>query len=476
MILPRRAFRATGIFATGLLCGATAAWLSRPHMSPKEETEPGSRRVVSFLEGTGGDGGRVGSVGASREEFARILEEIRRYPFGEIDPRLYELSRRWSAESPADAFRGFLDARELSDRHYFFVLNRAMAAWGKVDPEAALAAAEAVGDKSLRQELVVSALLESNPEDAIKRLEAMGAPLRPDLYARIFSDWGARDGAAAQMGFATLENSKLRSEAALVLAAALAENDLAGALQWAGSLENGGERTEALVRIIQTAAGEDPAAAAEGLHMLEEGPRKDFAYRSVIEAWARRDPQAALAWVRDETTEEGFGREAALSTLAYSLVTVDSGLAASLMEEIPAGPGRVMLAARFAEEWTDFDPRAAFDWGEGLQGEERDRVLARVASYWSMRDPTAAGDFVTNLPDDPAYQSFRLDVVRRWVEADPQQAIAWAASLEGPEGRSIHQAAASSWTKGGDPKGAAQHVEGIEDPALRYRNPPASAG
>ncbi len=390
---------------------------------------------------------------------------------------LIQVARRWAKHSPAQAFAALLDYPESF--YPWSLLSVVVLEWVEADLEAALSAIEGAEDLGLRQQLTAVALKGTDPVRALALLDAMPAQPDPTSYssalATVFGEWANRDVEAATRRLSTVDQPSVRREIITAMIETMARGERpSAAFDWAWALEDNREQIEGLYQAVVAVSQVDPELAAQRLLEMEGGPKKQKAIEIVIQNWMRQSSGDALDWVRAHT--EGNTRNKAVRRIAGDLAKIDPEQAAAILDETTNDIREDSLARTIAEHWGESDPRAAFEWGDGLNASDRKRALAGVASAWAARDPWEAAAFAESLsPEDAGYQSVREGLATAWAELDPEAAVEWAAALPGEGGREVYRSTVRRWASR-DPRQAAAYVEALEDPGLREHMAKTVAG
>jgi hypothetical protein len=412
-------------------------------------------------------------VSAEPEDYFKTLAEVRRswrLPGSWND--LMDLARRWARHAPEEAFATLFevlsDVAEFDSSTRLNILGAVAFEWGRIDGDAALAAAGLVEDQVLRERLIESAILgfaEGDPADAFERIQSLPQHLK--LVSRVFGEWGEQDVAAAMEHLDFDDNPTLQRKATIALTSGWASQDPAAALEWALTIADTRMRNEAL-RLIVYRSGEgarDPETGIRALEKMANSPSKREIADMFIEDWARRDPEGALDWVRK-------GTEAEMQERAFAMVVKNLGLsnrqaAMTLLEEIPAASvWRTQAIFDFIRTADPMDPDSTLDWARSLPEADKDTALAFVAQTWVYVNPNAAAAQAARLPDDLTATYLRTRIAIEWISSDPEASLKWATTLPGGSAGETYHAAFRQWAENA-PARAAQYVGTIEDSRQR---------
>jgi len=281
-------------------------------------------------------------------------------------------------------------------------------AWGKTDPDSALAAA--LGKPSpWNGEMVMRAIAQSDP------LRARGLFERYPQFAESSAMGGLASGMmkvdpAAGASLATAWNHAVDHEN---LVSGWARREPQAALDWANALPDLTKRKEALEVVFGQLAAAHPEMVRASMEALPEGQTKWRLYAEHAKRLATTDLDAARAWV-----------EAAPTTLLQKQATVElaRGLAAS-------DPTAALEALRRVE-WS-VDPESFTGeyimWPNGSSFTGGESQLANVVAEISAVAPVQCLDFVASLPVGVADDSLVSDAFNTWMGSDSLAASEWLA-------------------------------------------------
>lgn len=222
------------------------------------------------------------------------------------------------------------------------------------------------------------------------------------VWVRSLSEEPGRDRALLSVGLALmkknpaqavacLEGLPLDSPALPALVNDWALRDHKAATDWALRLPPGPTRASLIASITATISRNDPLTAAQLAAQLPSGAEQDRAVISAVSGWARRDPVAALDWVCQF-------QPGALQNKAYE---------------------QTLFA------WGRSDPYAAADWLlKQPDSQPRDMAINAYSGTLVTQHPQFAFLFAQEIADSRLRQSRMANVIRRWLDADPDAAEA----------------------------------------------------
>lgn len=225
----------------------------------------------------------------------------------------------------------------------------------------------------------------------------------------------------------------------------------------AGTLASSHDATAARTILYSRFVELDPERALADV-LARGGPDQERYVHTVFENWAEIDHDAALD--KAETLPDRQRRDAAIAVLIAR-------------DDLPAGEQRA-IAARFSiepvlgrlrtETTMRSDPAVA--WRDALAqmsaGQEQNAVLRRIAEEWINSDPHAAMAAVAAMPDQTVGRHWRRSLLRHWMEADRDAAIAWALAEPASPQRDTLLAEAAEFLAQTSPRQALQLAIGLD--------------
>ncbi len=182
----------------------------------------------------------------------------------------------------------------------------------------------------------------------------------------------------------------------------------------------------------------------------------------LLTRWAREDPDAAYTSL--ETMNFKASGASPISILS-SLAAQDPERATKWLGNPENGltwfpwMGHI-LAGSIAKEWVRLEPDAAMAWAEGLPDNQRAGAYTGVLGSIAATDPQRASAIAMKLEPGGARNHIVGEVAKAWARNAPEDAVAWAGSLEGDErGKAMGQAF-ESWAQS-RPTDAAAHLDGM---------------
>lgn len=256
-----------------------------------------------------------------------------------------------------------------------------MYAWGKKDPEGALAwiaeDSERGGGGS-----VLTAWAEDDPVKAAEW--AMANPSTGGWGRR----WGGGDdGRTENWNMISVINGATRTNPAL-------------AAQLVEGMEFGRARGAALDTVLDTYWRSNPTAAQQWAQSLTDERLRNGATTRVARRMADDDPQSAARWAIQQS--DPSVRAAATEGVIERWARRDADAAGAWLNSLPKGAESDGPRSAFANAISRTDPEAAMAWAGTVANEEaRVRAIGQVARDWMRQDADAARNYITTQPNIP---------------------------------------------------------------------------
>ncbi|HZF29597.1 MAG TPA: hypothetical protein VE907_10790 [Gammaproteobacteria bacterium] len=148
-------------------------------------------------------------------------------------------------------------------------------------------------------------------------------------------------------------------------------------------------------------AQNDPAAAERLLAQVPSEGRTAW-LQGMAGSYAQSDVKAGLAWVERLRGDPAY--PAAASAIAQGLARSDPPAAAALLDSIAdrgsiPGPSMAIASSNVASSWARTNPLAAAEWARGFATDERSmQPLSTIAQIWGASDYGAARAWTLRLP------------------------------------------------------------------------------
>lgn len=148
---------------------------------------------------------------------------------------------------------------------------------------------------------------------------------------------------------------------------------------------------------------------------------------------------------------------------------MDAATANRLIEKLPPGPQRREVLHRLGHNWARHDPENAAAWAATLEGNDRRHALESALHGWSENDPEGAARFVIELPTSEQNLHMVHAMAHRWGERDREAALSWSSGLQNPALRERAMGGVIGAWGDNDPQEAAHFAASIGSYYERHR-------
>ena len=396
-------------------------------------------------------------VGNNEHDFAAALASLPQA--GGTEGLPIELVAAAARTSPSAALRQTVLIDDRAERAR--ALERIASIWAGMDPRAALAALDVIGDTRLRDVFQAAVLREWARKD----------PLAMIAYLGEHGSMTPGEAAISQAAFDEILDVDV--DQLLVLADRLP-----------ASIRDVARRT-ALMRLAE----ENPRHALDYVAEIPAGSYRDMLLMSIARGYARNDPEAALAWARGldsfildrvlwvvaerdpaRAVEMALAMESvservpAMQALLYN-GQVDPRMFADRVLALPDSGLRDQAVQLLAGVWISRDADAAFEWLVGNAVRIGVGSFAELAQQLGYQDPIAAARVANRIPSN-ARGVWIQGVARSYGRADPKGALAWIEQFEGGPGYNVAVSELVQTAAAHDPQAAARLLASVSDTSL----------
>ena len=345
------------------------------------------------------------------------------------------VAQRWAETDPAGLL-GFLKGLSRTDwdrdaEQFDAVRGILFRTWAAQNPEAALAAAEALGKRpqfrTARWEIVES-LFGTDPAKAFAAAVKLPQHLNADRMADTIwkKDPSAFLKAAGAAPPGAFKNQEVKNAVENAFGELL-KQDPAAATAWLKACPLDQQR-KLWGGMAYKFAEADPAGAQAWFKEMPPSAEREKAGAEMVKALAKKDPSAALEWLQDNL--EG-GRTAGFAHLAEALAEKGVDSAKQLLEAMPPGDQRDGVLKVIAQKWADKDFKPAIDWVLSLPPDDpgRKQALQQLNHQWAEKDLTGAAAYLRDQAGPTEAMNMMYNVTRQFIEKDMAGGLVWADTL-----------------------------------------------
>jgi hypothetical protein len=366
---------------------------------------------------------------------AQALALVRALPAGTgADAALIAVADVVRRNDPASAYAL---VKGMTSNESSLVISEALAAWARIDPQAALAAV-AGGAPSL--------------------------PGRENHYYYIYAAWARNDPQAAMASAGQMLPANERKTALAAAFGSWAGRDPDAALKYALSMKPADRPSTGLNNVLSSIWKANPAEAKNIFETLPPDLRQT-GISGMVSSWAHHAPDAALQWVNGLTNPRE--KSAALEGLASQVSQLDSEKRQTLIGLVAEGKPRRDFVKNIIGNLASIDPAGASVLLQHLDPAVRQNVVmeSSLIGYLSNKDPEAAFQLAASLPGSNS--GFGMDsTIARIAAKDPARAESLVMALPADQQRSVLPAMYASMAAQ-DVSGALAKARGLTDASLK---------
>lgn len=237
---------------------------------------------------------------------------------------------------------------------------------------------------------VLEAWGRKSPEEAVEWSGTLDEALKWEVVDGLAEGWAAVDPAAAAAHAETLGETAYASDFLRSVARQWAAYDPEAAAEWSRSLKQEEAAEAALVEIGQAWAALHPEAAARWAASETDAGRVRWAQEGIARGWSEHDPTGALEWLLG-SPGGGDLREDLVEEVVESWSEIDPSQLANWLDGRPPGAATDLVLHRYSEAILPASPEAALAWANEINDpDSRREQLHRLASGWlSLAGPNA---------------------------------------------------------------------------------------
>jgi hypothetical protein len=293
--------------------------------------------------------------------------------------------------------------------------------------------------------MILARLGDVDPSEAVSQLiemKAKGGRLEREMLHIIFSSIAKThpEQAPSLINRMPDEASKQAAQDAWTLVRSKQNPELALqeflALPKTGGDENSNHRSQITRELIMAVAHQSPEKGLQAALATDEAQRPEL-INSILEEWGHQDPEKLAAWALKAKDPTGLR------------IALEKKVAAVHADQLrrdfatlgPDSRAKELLAASLGSNYAQQDLTAAVEWSNRLSGANQANAQNGIASIWIGQDPIAASEWLTTWPSGNPKDEAVGQLVNKIHADDPESALTWAATIEGPSRfRSMAQA------------------------------------
>jgi hypothetical protein len=302
----------------------------------------------------------------------------------------------------------------------------------------------------------------SAPLDALSRaMQLPSGSWRTQALAGLAFGWATADPTAAQHWAETINDPAITSYIFSACAKGMAQNDVAGAVEWLGSLADTSANQKTLQELLSSWTDQNPTAALQWVDEFPPGTDSAKYYRSIFKELPLVDPENTIAIVLDRFHNgKSIGPEDTWNSLSFQFYVPLKGVPETLAtaELLPQGQPTlknmydclILYAAdlnfnevsKWALQQPDDKRRSealselaqvalhqgtaeALKWGQSLPMGSGDAARATLANNFHYSDFDAAVKLYQQNSDQAASHKSLTALMSSWLDSDPIQAANW---------------------------------------------------
>lgn len=399
-----------GAFAGGLHFGQSKTTSPAPAPATKTETsasvspwKPGDAKASEAATGQGQPSATIlgqlpaGPLGADamRATVADIMREIDPIKRNRLFAELLEKLTPENVQAAIEAMReGGVDPSNFRD------MGLLTYAWGKMDPEKAMAYASEIGGRG--QGFMMSSILagwaSENPKSAMEwfRTQEVNGFEKNIMARGLFEGIVQKDvNMASEMAAAETDPELKGQFYDAIGRQQMKDAGIEATRKWIDEMIASGNVDPGLLagtveQVADRMANDNPKGVIDWAMALPEGRARENALEEGISAWARVDPTATSEYLAAMPASEA--KDGAVQDFARVIVREDPKSAVTWAASISDPERRERALVRTAQEWHQQDAAAASAWAQtsGLSAEAIERI-ASPPEWGRGRGPGGGG-------------------------------------------------------------------------------------
>ena len=303
--------------------------------------------------------------------------------------------------------------------------------WGRLDLEAAIAAAEEGNDR--QRNLAAQALYASlrGVDDSRTDLIRAALGVNPGRNVRTQRLYALADESPSD-AIRYIESLQPRTEQQELfrqLAAYLSRKGYVGEGDYAQAIRSRLNRQVFEQTMLTQRTQSDPEAVLEDLlRSNQRSPQSQNRIHYALAQLAERDPDKAVQYL-DRLPKASMQRSVK-SLVATALARSDPARAIAWLREDESADSQIVLSGVLGEI-AQRDPQLALSEAQSIADRRlRDQAYASIVMTAAQNDPVQATDFVELIEDPSLRQASVSQIAAQWSQFDVDSAVAWLTTLD----------------------------------------------
>jgi hypothetical protein len=343
------------------------------------------------------------------------------------------------------------------------------------DPVAQLQAENRTGSEIGRVVRMIGILSQLSKDD-IPNVLAYAVGLRSAqrqereiLFFGALTRWAQFDPTAAAEWTRSNASSSLKGKDDDLLEMALSEwtvRDAATARAWIDQLTEPGQKAGAFRGYLAALSLQDPVAALQEMERMPEDVRDQRAYAAIFRSWSSKDPRAAAQAAANLSLPDANARRQAMGIVAEVWGQQAPREAVAWALGLSKSEEQSQIVRDVLREWVQREPQAAVSQLLSLPPSVRDEAACDVVETVAQKDSEGARRIAEELPPGPGRDQALGIVAVTWASRDPSAAADFARNLSEEAAADAWPKIARSWVQRGEPSAPAEWVAQLpEGPA-----------
>ena len=341
---------------------------------------------------------------------------------------------RLAEVDPRSALTLSRQRRYTSGRHLEAAIWRS---WSKLDLDAAIAAARAIGntaDRSFAAQTMLAAFGYTGNE-VTERIEAeLGVGVNAQARGQYLMSLADRSVPEAIEYLNALPREQ-RQEGVNWLARYLSQRNPGEALGYADLIDGNSLRQRYRLLVNRAVAQREPEQVLQSMPAHVTRSPDSNRYYAAMNALARTDIDRALMYY--ESLSSQTARQAFANIIGTELARQDPERAIAWAQAQQRGPGSRMLRNVLAQVAISDPELAMAEIGQIDSRHLRQQTLSQVLSAVARDDPQQALVYLDQMNDPRDREAAAETIVGQWARSDPEAAVNWLLASDAPRAQRL---------------------------------------